>query len=74
MLEAKIDVNRVFIRLHGFRDSPARLLKFDQKTPPINFHQPRKNQENFLSISIQKENEINCIFMDYDRLFYISVK
>jgi hypothetical protein len=62
----------LFLKIHGFRDSPASLLKLDNKIPCLNLNKPRIFEENFVAIAIEKPNKLDCIFWDYNNMYYIS--
>ncbi len=65
-------VKRVFLKLHGFRDSPVSLLKLEKNVPFLNFNKPRIFEENFIAIAIEKPNKLDCIFWDYGKMFYMN--
>lgn len=64
---------RVFVKLHGFHDSPVSLHNLSSSA---NITKIRVNEENFLSVCCQKGNEsysvISSLFRDFSKFYIIK--
>ena len=73
---------RIFVKLHGFYDSPASLINLG----PSQLAKIRINEENFFSICFEKkatntmittndETKLirTCLFKDYDKCYLINI-
>lgn len=62
---------RVFVKLHGFRDSPVSLIKLDTMLE----RKMRINEENYLSICYkfnQNCSSYDAIYKDFKKIFIVS--
>lgn len=74
IFEASEETKRIFIKLHGFYDSPVALKKL---TESFNFSRIRVNEENFISMCCERDQNKSMvrygIFNDFNRSFLISI-
>ena len=73
IFEANESTERIFIKLHGFRDSPISLHNLSSSA---NVSKVRVSEENFLSVCLEKENLTSfanySFFNDFNKNYIIE--
>lgn len=69
--DTEYDFDRVFLRVHGFRDCPVSVIDLDHSLE----QKMRTNEENFLSICYQFRSDSygsSIFYKDFDKFFHLT--